>query len=111
MLYSEFTQRTGFFPTEKIFREIENEYMASDLDKDTFCKEWKRKGGIAKASKQMVADMESLFKMCQGVDWYALQREKNEFKAKYPEISAKFPNLNKFAIDETHDRIRKQFID
>lgn len=69
MLISEFIQRTGFCPSESVYREIEAEYMQSDLDKDTFCKNWVKNGGILKASKKMQQNAEALFKYCQGVDF------------------------------------------
>lgn len=41
MLIQEFTQRTGYQPTEQEFKTIHNVYMATDDDKDTFCANWK----------------------------------------------------------------------
>lgn len=50
MLISEFIDRTGFRPTENYYHTvIEPEYMKSYLDKDAWCKQWKRQGGIQKA--------------------------------------------------------------
>ena len=50
MLISEFIDRTGFRPTEDYYRtEIEPEYNRSNLDKDAWCKQWKKNGGIQKA--------------------------------------------------------------
>ena len=46
MMKSEFIERTGFEPTEAEYREIEAEYMGCDIDKDEFCKTWKKQGGI-----------------------------------------------------------------
>lgn len=42
MMKSEFIERTGFEPTEAEYREIEAEYMGCDIDKDEFCKTWKK---------------------------------------------------------------------
>lgn len=43
MLYSEFVERTGFYPTDAEFdNEIHPAYMESDLSKDEFCAKWKR---------------------------------------------------------------------
>lgn len=43
MLYSEFTERTGFYPTDAEFdNEIHPDYMKSDLSKDEFCAKWKK---------------------------------------------------------------------
>lgn len=50
MLISEFIDRTGFRPTEDYYHTvIEPEYYASNLDKDAWCKQWKKNGGIQKA--------------------------------------------------------------
>ena len=50
MNIQEFTDRTGFTPTDDYYHNvIEKAYMQSDLDKDAFCKQWKRKGGIQEA--------------------------------------------------------------
>lgn len=50
MLISEFIDRTGFRPTEDYYYTvIEPEYNASDLEKDAWCKQWKKNGGIQKA--------------------------------------------------------------
>lgn len=85
MLKSEFTARTGFTPTDKIYRQIEREYYESDLDKDAFCKQWLRKGGIKKASAQMVSDIEALFAYCKGVDFLTMKRLYN---TSYKELTA-----------------------
>lgn len=42
MLIQEFTQRTGYQPTENEFEAIHKIYMATDDDKTTFCINWKR---------------------------------------------------------------------
>ena len=43
MLKLEFIQRTNFFPTEEEFQEIHDLYMSTELDKDSFCRQWKNK--------------------------------------------------------------------
>ena len=54
MLISEFIDRTGFRPTEDYYHtEIEPEYNRSNLNKDEWCKQWKRNGGIQKAYDAM----------------------------------------------------------
>lgn len=50
MTIQEFTDRTGFAPTESYYHSvIEPEYMASNIEKDAWCKQWKKNGGIQKA--------------------------------------------------------------
>lgn len=65
MLQSEFIERTGLQVTAECYHEfIEPEYDGSTLNKDEWCKQWKRNGGIAKAySWQVRHDAEKLQKM------------------------------------------------
>ncbi len=60
MMKSEFTERTGFEPTEAEYREIEAEYMGCDIDKDEFCKTWKKQGGIQRLMRLRVRRIEEL---------------------------------------------------
>ena len=54
MLISEFIDRTGFRPTEDYYHTvIEPEYNRSNLDKDAWCKQWKKNGGIQKSYDAM----------------------------------------------------------
>lgn len=46
MMIEEFISRTGVTPSAAEYAEIEKEYMAADIDKDKFCKLWKKNGGI-----------------------------------------------------------------
>lgn len=55
MTLIEFYNRTKFLPTQEYFdKSIHPQYMSSELDKDDFCKEWFKKGGIQKAYDYMV---------------------------------------------------------
>lgn len=70
MTQQEFTARTGFYPTASQFDAINAAYMNSDSDKDTFCKEWKRNGGIleySKANAVTVSELEGKFHQIQDV--------------------------------------------
>ncbi len=61
MMRSEFIERTGFDPTAEEYREIENQYMGSDMYKDEWCAKWKRDGGIiryANARRRRVEELE-----------------------------------------------------
>lgn len=60
MMKSEFTERTGFEPTEAEYREIEAEYMRCDIDKDEFCKTWKKQGGIQRLMRLRARRIEEL---------------------------------------------------
>lgn len=60
MMKTEFTERTGFEPTEAEYREIEAEYMGCDIDKDEFCKTWKKQGGIQRLMRLRARRIEEL---------------------------------------------------
>lgn len=60
MMKSEFIERTGFEPTEAEYREIEAKYMGCDIDKDEFCKTWKKQGGIQRLMRLRARRIEEL---------------------------------------------------
>lgn len=62
MLQSEFTDRTNIAVTSELYAEIEQQYMDCDLDKDTFCSRFKRKGGMLEYTRRMVREIEALQK-------------------------------------------------
>lgn len=60
MMKSEFIERVGFEPTAKEYEEIEQEYMECDVDKDQFCKDWKKNGGIQRLCRLRARRIEEL---------------------------------------------------
>ncbi len=60
MMRSEFIERVGFEPTAAEYEEIEAEYMGSDIDKDQFCKEWKKNGGVQRLMRLRARRIEEL---------------------------------------------------
>lgn len=60
MMKSEFIERVGFEPTAAEYADIEQEYMGCDADKDTFCKEWKKNGGIQRLCRMRARRIEEL---------------------------------------------------
>lgn len=48
MMMSEFTQRTGVYPTPWEYEKIEEQYYAFEGTKDAFCADWVAKDGPAK---------------------------------------------------------------
>lgn len=60
MMMSEFIERVGFEPTAAECQEIEREYMGCDVDKDQFCKEWKKNGGIQRLMRLRARRIEEL---------------------------------------------------
>lgn len=71
MMKSEFIERTGFEPTEAEYKEIEAEYMGCDIDKDEFCKTWKKHGGVQRLMRLRARRIEELEA--------ELVREKNDY--------------------------------
>lgn len=60
MMKSEFIDRTGFEPTAAEYEEIELEYMGCGDDKDKFCSEWKKNGGIQRLCRMRARRIEEL---------------------------------------------------
>lgn len=60
MMKSEFIERVGFEPTAAEYAEIEAEYMGCDTDKDQFCKEWKKNGGVQRLMRLRARRIEEL---------------------------------------------------
>lgn len=56
MLREEFEKRTGFYPTSKLYEIIEKYYNATDIDKDEFCKLYKKNVDGLAEKIQMEAD-------------------------------------------------------
>jgi len=60
MMMQEFIERTGFEPTSYEYREIEEEYYGADVDKDAFCKTWKKNGGVQRLTRRRATRIEDL---------------------------------------------------
>ena len=86
MMKSEFTERTGFEPTEAEYREIEAEYMGCDIDKDEFCKTWKKQGGIQRLMRLRARRIEELEA--------ELVKEKNDYDRMDAQYCEKINRLN-----------------
>lgn len=59
MLQTEFTQRTQIRVTAELFEELHKQYMSSTLDKDAWCKQYKRRHELD-VTKAMVDEIASL---------------------------------------------------
>lgn len=86
MMKSEFIERTGFEPTEAEYREIEAEYMGCDIDKDEFCKAWKKQGGIQRLMRLRARRIEELET--------ELVKEKNDYDRMDTQYCEKINRLN-----------------
>ena len=62
MTKQEFTERTGFYPSEGQFVNILQDYTESEEDKDTWCEEWVKNGGIREFSKEIATLFDSVSK-------------------------------------------------
>ena len=94
MLISEFIERTGFTPTEECYHKfIEPDYNRSDLNKDEWCKLWKRSNGVEKAYQWQVGfDQEQLKTEHKNVQHYAKL---------YNDLSKSNENLVYFLIEQS----------
>lgn len=92
MMKSEFTERTGFEPTEAEYREIEAEYMGCDIDKDEFCKQWKKQGGIQRMMRLRARRIEELESQ--------LAAEKRDYEKMDTQYCTKINELKKQISDD-----------
>lgn len=93
MLQSEFTERTGFQVTAECYHNfIEPEYNGSTLDKDEWCRQWKRKGGISRAYTWQNHYYEDRIKEANRIqiENEDLQKQVSELKDKYSRLDAQF---------------------
>lgn len=89
MMKSEFIERTGFEPTEAEYREIEAEYMGCDIDKDEFCKTWKKQGGVQRLMRLRARRIEA-----------ELVKEKNDYDRMDAQYCTKINELKKQISDD-----------
>ena len=92
MMKSEFIERTGVEPTEAEYREIEAEYMGCDIDKDEFCKAWKKQGGIQRLMRLRARRIEELE--------VELVKEKNDYDRMDAQYCTKINELEKQISDD-----------
>jgi len=97
MTQQEFEQRTGFITTPELYTEIEAEYMASELDKDKFCKVWIKQGGIEEMSNRMRGQILTLRREL------AEERRKREAEREHAdkELTAALTEANAYAKELT----------
>lgn len=104
MLISEFIDRTGFKPTEDYYHTvIEPEYNRSNLDKDAWCKQWKKNGGIQKAYDAMCkqAAREYLRVLSLEEDNKNLRKQIDSLRSDNKDLS----NTNKQLLNDRKERI------
>ena len=92
MMKSEFMDRTGFEPTEAEYRDIEAEYMGCDIDKDEFCKQWKKQGGIQRMMRLRARRIEELESQ--------LAAEKRDYERMDTQYCTKISELKKQISDD-----------
>lgn len=104
MLISEFIDRTGFRPTEDYYHTvIEPEYNRSSIDKDAWCKQWKKNGGIQKAYDAMCkqAADEYLRVLSLEEDNKNLRKQIDSLRSDNKDLS----NTNKHLLNDRKERI------
>ena len=105
MLQSEFEERVGFTVTSDCYHEcIEPEYNACKLEKDEWCKQWKKDHGIQRAYSWMAKRVEELEKSIKEMsqvfeDNVAKQLEIERLRAENDMISNSLAERNKQLSD------------
>ena len=101
MLQSEFEERVGFTVTSDCYHEcIEPEYNASKLEKDEWCKQWKKDHGIQRAYSWMAKRVEELEKFTEEMgnvfaDNEAKTQEIDDLKTSLESVSDSLASRNK----------------
>lgn len=101
MLQSEFEERVGFTVTSDCYHEcIEPEYNASKLEKDEWCKQWKKDHGIQRAYSWMAKRVEELEKFTEEMgnvfaDNEAKVQEIDDLKTSLENVSDSLASRNK----------------
>lgn len=99
MLISEFIDRTGFRPTEDYYHTvIEPEYNASDFEKDAWCKQWKKNGGIQKAYDALKKQAANEYANVLSLE--SKNRELNKMIASMDEDLTKYKELSETAMSD-----------
>ena len=101
MLQQEFEERVGFTVTSDCYHEcIEPEYDASKLEKDEWCKQWKKDHGIQRAYSWMAKRVEELEKFTEEMgnvfaDNEAKVQEIDDLKTSLESVSDSLASRNK----------------
>ena len=115
MLQQEFEERVGFTVTSDCYHKyIEPEYGASKLDKDDWCKQWKKDHGIQRAYSWMAKRVEELEKSTKEMsqvfdDNVAKEQEINRLRIELETVSncldarnKQLSDLNIFMIEQSN---------
>lgn len=101
MLQQEFEERVGFTVTSDCYHKcIEPEYDASKLEKDEWCKQWKKDHGIQRAYSWMAKRVEELEKFTEEMgnifaDNEAKVQEIDDLKISLEKVSDSLASRNK----------------
>ena len=115
MLQQEFEERVGFTVTSDCYHKyIEPEYNASKLEKDEWCKQWKKDHGIQRAYSWMAKRVEELEKSTKEMsqvfdDNVAKEQEINRLRIELETVSncldarnKQLSDLNIFMIEQSN---------
>lgn len=118
MMKSEFIERTGFEPTADEYEEIEREYMGTDVDKDIFCKQWKKAGGVerlmrlrARRIEELEAEVQQRTKEYDELDaarchQIEIERKKNEQKVAGMEKTLQTMQQSNFELADEYQKMK-----
>lgn len=109
MMLEEFAKLTGFTPDQDYYNAyIEPEYLESDLDKISWCKQWVKNGGIQKVYNDLneVCDIyknsyENTIKEYRSLrdDYDKLLKEKNDSFSEIESLKNTLEGMCKKALD------------
>lgn len=125
MMLQEFEVRTGFYPSQDLYKAIEGAYMEGNLDKDAFCKAYKQnENGMAEAIAQKVSiasiiaadkaekenvkkasDLEKEIERLKAQlereqEWKPYESDQNVKQADYERLASSVPNSAHYMTDE-----------
>lgn len=110
MMIREFEERTGFFPTEAMYKAIEAEYMEFGGDKDAFCAAYKaNKDGIAEKIRRTASTEEYKAERQQVAELTRRDTEINNLKKQIERLKADLDRAEGWEDHEVSQMLQKRF--
>ena len=106
MLITEFEERTGIFPPLHLYKVIEDMYMASPDDKDTFCNNFKKNmDGVAeKAAREAFINVSKIIKD-KDIQIAALEKQVCQLSQKLKAEEEWMPYVDKNVSDDQYNEL------
>jgi hypothetical protein len=112
MMKEEFEKLAGFDVSYDEFKEIEAEYMATDIDKEKFVVDWKKNDGIGRVSRLRIRSIEVLSSKIQALTRnYNLALEREENKDGEHEAELERWKKDKADADSVADHWREKYVE